>query len=298
MFYLALLTCLLQALNLVQSLPNHSLHEHLHHLLNRQAKSPDDLTTLGAQVIPTPLHEPKNIGSVNPALETKGITSVVPFVTKVPIASFPQRANSYAQAPLAPQVAQPTPQAVVSGIFDNPIDTARPPNTIGTKNDHPQPRTGIVSPNTSSIKASIPNVDLFFQVGQTSPIGTNKFYASFFLGAQTAPVWTHPYSLQWSKGTGNAKSWGISIAHTTPEERVGHNILFTPLHSIACEDFWAFPSLCGVELPRKPSLNSSKVRLLTISQIFGPNAAADPVQYYINPIGVQSLIFSAKELGS
>lgn len=232
MFYLALLICLLQALNLVQSLPSHSLHEHLHHLINRQAKSPNDLITLGAQIIPTPLNEPKNVGSVNPALETKGITSVVPFATNVPTASVPQRENPYAQALLAPQVAQPTPQAVVNGIFDNPIDTARPPNTIGTKNDHPQPKTGIVSPHNSSMKARIPNVDFCFQVGQTSPIGTNKFYAGFFLGAQTDPVWTHPYSLQWSKGTGNAKSWGISIAHTTPEERVGHSILFTPLHSI------------------------------------------------------------------
>lgn len=230
MFNLALLICLLLALNLVQSLPSHNLHEHLHPLIARQAKSPNDLTTLGAQVIPTPLNEPKNVGSVNPALETKGITSVVPFATNVPTASEPPRANPYAQALLAPQVAQPTPQAVVKGIFDNPIDTARPPNTIGTKNDHPQPKTGIVSLHRSEMKVRIPDVDFCFQIGQTSPIGTNKFYAGFFLGAQTNPVWTHPYSLQWSKGTGNAKSWGISIAHTTPEERVGHNIL---LHSLA-----------------------------------------------------------------
>lgn len=147
MFYLALLICILQALKLVQSLPSHNLHEHLHHLILRQAKSPQDLTTLGAQVIPTPLNEPKNVGSVNPALETKGITSVVPFVTNVPTASVRQKADLYAQALLAPQVAQPSPQAVVNGIFDNPIDTARPPNTIGTTNDHPQPKTGIVSPH-------------------------------------------------------------------------------------------------------------------------------------------------------
>lgn len=148
MFYLALLICILQALNLVQSLPSHNLHEHLHHLIHRQAKSPQDLTTLGTQVIPTPLNEPKNLGSVNPALETKGITSVVPFVTNIPTASVRQKADPYAQVLLAPQVAQPTPQAaVVNGIFDNPIDTARPPNTIGTKDDHPQPKTGIVCPH-------------------------------------------------------------------------------------------------------------------------------------------------------
>lgn len=149
MFYLVLLTCLLQAPNFVQSLPSHNLHGHLHQLIHRQAKSPNDLTALGAQVIPTPLNEPKNVGSVNPALETKGITSVVPFATNIPTASVPQRADPYAQALLAPQVAQPTPQAVVNGIFDNPIDTARPPNTIGTKDDHPQPKTGIVNPHHS-----------------------------------------------------------------------------------------------------------------------------------------------------
>lgn len=148
MFYLAILICILQALNLVQSLPSHNLHEHLQHLVHRQAKSPQDLTTLGTQVIPTPLNEPKNVGSVNPALETKGITSVVPFVTNVPTAPVRQKADPYAQVLLAPQVAQPIPQAaVVNGIFDNPIDTARPPNTIGTKDDHPQPKTGIVSPH-------------------------------------------------------------------------------------------------------------------------------------------------------
>lgn len=53
----------------------------------------------------------------------------------------------------------------------------------------------------------------------------------------------------------------------------------------------------GVDLPRSSSPNTVSGRLLTISKIFGPNAAANPVQYYINPIGVQSLIYSAKELG-
>lgn len=228
MFYLALLICLLQALDLILSLPNHNLHKNLHQLIHRQAKSPNDLTTLGTQSIPTPLNEPKNVGSVNSALETKGITSVVPFATNVPTASVRQKTDPYAQALLASQVAQPTPQVVVNGIFDNPIDTARPPNTIGTKNDHPQPKTGIVSPRLYQRKAVKHNVDFSFQLGQTSPVGTNKFYAGFFLGAQTNPVWTHPYSLQWSKGIGNANSWGISIAHTTPEERVGHIIHLHP----------------------------------------------------------------------
>ena len=32
-------------------------------------------------------------------------------------------------------------------------------------------------------------------------------------------------------------------------------------------------------------------------RVYGPNATADPVEFYINPIGIQSLIFSAAELG-
>lgn len=30
---------------------------------------------------------------------------------------------------------------------------------------------------------------------------------------------------------------------------------------------------------------------------YGPNASANPVEFYVNPIGIQSLIISAAELG-
>ena len=30
---------------------------------------------------------------------------------------------------------------------------------------------------------------------------------------------------------------------------------------------------------------------------YGPDGSADPVEYYINPIGIQSIVFSAAELG-
>ena len=33
-------------------------------------------------------------------------------------------------------------------------------------------------------------------------------------------------------------------------------------------------------------------------RIFGPNSSADPVEYFINPIGIQSMVLSAAELGS
>ncbi|KAI9825391.1 MAG: hypothetical protein M1832_001121 [Thelocarpon impressellum] len=57
------------------------------------------------------------------------------------------------------------------------------------------------------------------QQGQSQPIPTNKFYANFFLGNQAQPTWTHPYSLSWSRGTGNARSWGLSVSHIDPEQR-------------------------------------------------------------------------------
>lgn len=33
------------------------------------------------------------------------------------------------------------------------------------------------------------------------------------------------------------------------------------------------------------------------AKVFGPNATANPVEYYVNPVGIQSIVFSAAELG-
>ncbi|KAL8630810.1 hypothetical protein Q9189_003479 [Teloschistes chrysophthalmus] len=55
---------------------------------------------------------------------------------------------------------------------------------------------------------------------QDGPLATNKFYANFFLGSQHQGVWTHPYSLTWSKGTGYAQSWGMTISHLDANQRV------------------------------------------------------------------------------
>lgn len=74
-----------------------------------------------------------------------------------------------------------------------------------------------------------------------------------FLGAQGQGVWTHPYSVTWSKGTGNAKSWGLAVSHVDANQRA-----------------------------------------------LGPKNTAipgAPIQYFINPIGIQSLVLSAIELG-
>jgi endo-1,3(4)-beta-glucanase len=116
----------------------------------------------------------------------------------------------------------------MSNIFIK-IDDDPPPKNIPRVPNHPLERKGIA-------KETI------------TPIETNKFYANFFLGNQGQSVWTHPYSLQWSKGSGNAQSWGLSISHIDRSQ-------------IAIE-------------PEK-----------------------DPSRFYLNPIGIQSIILSAKELG-
>ncbi|KAF2753973.1 endo-1,3-beta-glucanase [Pseudovirgaria hyperparasitica] len=75
-----------------------------------------------------------------------------------------------------------------------PIDNNAPPRNIPREEYHPVPRKGVIRDSSE-------------------PIQTNKFYANLFLEEQQHTVWTHPYSIWWSKGNGNAKSWGLSISH-------------------------------------------------------------------------------------
>jgi len=88
----------------------------------------------------------------------------------------------------------------------------------------------------------------------TEPIETNKFYSNFFLDSQGFPAFVMPYSLSWSKGGGNAQSWGMAISHIDDSQKVdGPN---------------------------------------------NTNIPGTPASYYINPLGIQSVILSAAELGS
>ena len=99
--------------------------------------------------------------------------------------------------------------------------------------------------------------------GWPGPLDTNKFYANFFLGSQTQATWVHPYSLQWSKGQGNTGSWGMSISHVEAHQ-------------------------LGLA-PGDPPV-----------QVRGQRMAPQVVlrwQYYINALGIQSMILSAAELG-
>lgn len=73
------------------------------------------------------------------------------------------------------------------------------------------------------------------------------------MGSQGQGVWTHPYSVTWSKGSGNAGSWGLAVSHIDANQRA--------------------------DGPQNTAL---------------PGA---PIQYFINPIGIQSVIVSAVELG-
>ena len=91
------------------------------------------------------------------------------------------------------------------------------------------------------------------QAPQSNPVSTNKFYANLFLGTQGQGVWTHPYSVTWSKGSGNVGSWGMAVSHIDANQRA--------------------------DGPQNTAL---------------PGA---PIQYFINPVGIQSIILSAVELG-
>jgi endo-1,3(4)-beta-glucanase len=115
-----------------------------------------------------------------------------------------------------------------------PVAIGQPPANLQPVAGHPVPRLGIM--NT------------------TGPIETNKFYSNFHLGLQRFPAFVTPYSLTWSKGTGNAQSWGMAISHIEKDQKV-----------------------------------------------YGPNndkIAGSPSSYYINPLGIQSLILSSKEMQS
>ncbi|OCT46150.1 putative endo-1,3(4)-beta-glucanase 2 [Cladophialophora carrionii] len=114
-----------------------------------------------------------------------------------------------------------------------PVALGPPPNSIGIRDGHPVPRLGISDPG--------------------GPLETNKFYQNFVLGSQGSPSFVMPYSLTWAKGSGNALSWGMAIAHLDQSQKV-----FGPINAAI------------------------------------PNT---PAGYYINAIGIQSLILSAAEFG-
>ncbi|KAI4280093.1 MAG: hypothetical protein L6R38_004730, partial [Xanthoria sp. 2 TBL-2021] len=153
----------------------------------------------------TTIHQgfPATSGIINTALETDGRPSIQPFPTpSVPPVTIPtvfsvaappsNTSTGYSKLVTSPKINS-------TQVF-RPVATTPPPRHIPSRGDHPAPRLNIAP--------------------QSSPLSTNKFYANFFLGSQGQGVWTHPYSLTWSKGTQNAKSWGMAVSHIDPDQRV------------------------------------------------------------------------------
>lgn len=167
--------------------------------------------------------KPSVTGSVNTALPS-GHDTGLPFNTTD--ISTPVGSLAPATTTLNPGRIHATAATSANVFVAIAIDA--PPAQIQSRSDHPVAQLGITN--------------------QTNPVETNKFYANLFLGGQSNAAWTHPYSVSWSKGTGNALSWGLAVSHIERSQLA-----------------WA---------------------------------SGDPPEYFANPIGLQSIIFSAAELGS
>lgn len=186
-----------------------------------------------AQILPTLTTAfPQTRGRIITSLETSGQPTSAPLIsTSIPVPTALLNVSNSGTSVTSTAPTGPNNIIMTSQNIFQPVATDAPPSVISSRPDHPVPRLGIQP--------------------QNSPIGTNKFYANFFLGSQTAAAWTHPYSVSWSKGGGVSKSWGMSISHIDASQRV-----------------------------------------------FGPDPNANPAQYFINPIGIQSVIISAVELNT
>ncbi|KAI2628769.1 glycoside hydrolase family 81 protein [Hypoxylon sp. NC1633] len=121
-------------------------------------------------------------GTIATALTTGGGVEETPAPTVVSVSSTSEGIST---ATMAPSVSS-------SNIFGAPIATSAPHPSFEVRKDHPVARRGISGP---------------------TPIGTNKFYANFFLGNQSQPTYVHPYSLVWSRNQGAASSWGLAVSH-------------------------------------------------------------------------------------
>ncbi|KAF4287044.1 hypothetical protein KXV63_001214 [Aspergillus fumigatus] len=170
-------------------------------------------------------------GTLSSSLEPAGKTSssVESQTTSSATSGDPAQQN---QSSTKPVTAAATNMANGQDVFV-PVSTGPIPKTIGSRNDHPVPKNGIVNTDT--------------------PVETNKFYCGLFLGTQTNNTFTHPYSVAWVKGGGTSQSYGMAISHVE-SNIVAHGPVNT-----------AIPG--------------------------------SPISYYVNPIGIHSVILSASELG-
>ncbi|TVY36598.1 putative endo-1,3(4)-beta-glucanase [Lachnellula subtilissima] len=149
-----------------------------------------------SQILPPPATQtPEASGIVKIHLNTTGAYTSRPIISTA--FSTPKTTIEIGVATSVTSKDQAGPQS--ANIFV-PVATDTPPSILGQRSDHPVPKLGIPA--------------------QTPPIGTNKFYANFFLGSQTAGTWTHPYSVAWSKGAGATQSWGMTIQQLLDSQKV------------------------------------------------------------------------------
>jgi endo-1,3(4)-beta-glucanase len=137
---------------------------------------------------------------VQTTLETSGAPSANPFLSQsLKTSGTLSLVDTATLSSLGPTATANITGLLANNIFQ-PIATDAPPPQIQSRSDHPVPRLGIQQ--------------------QEDRLETNKFYANFFLGDQSSATWTHPYSLSWSKGSGQTDSWGIAISHIERDELV------------------------------------------------------------------------------
>ncbi|KAI2610106.1 family 81 glycosyl hydrolase [Hypoxylon fragiforme] len=150
------------------------------------------------------------------------------------------------------------PTATTSNIFGAPIATTPPASSFQVQKDHPVPRKGISGP---------------------TPIGTNKFYANFFLGNQTSPTYVHPYSLVWARGQGAASSWGLAISHIEANQRVYGDIS----NETGAAKYFLNPAgiqslaLSAMELGSKTALTTDNLSAHSVNVNLHVNSTSNPL---------------------
>ncbi|KAL4953720.1 glycosyl hydrolase family 81-domain-containing protein [Aspergillus filifer] len=189
--------------------------------------------------------EPPSTATTEPATH-----SIFEASTTVPPSpSTPSETSSIKESPVASSTFQTSASQSTSTATTSNTEVAQ--GTMAANQD------AFVGVGTGPIPAAITSRDdhpvLKRGINASGPIETNKFHSALFLGSQTNATFTHPYTLAWSKGSGNLTSYGMAVSHTE-----ANLIAFGPQND---------------KIPGSPSA------------------------YYINPIGIQSIIFSATELG-
>ncbi|TKA33913.1 hypothetical protein B0A54_15093 [Friedmanniomyces endolithicus] len=176
-------------------------------LVNTITSVPDvsltSLTTSQVQSATISVTQANTTGAVHTSLETSGHTSALPFPTPVFNATSTLSLVQTSTLTGAGPTATANVTTIQAGNIFVAIQTDAPPSQVTSRGDHPVPTLGIQQ--------------------QQERLQTNKFYANFFLGDQTAGTWTHPYSVAWSKGTGETGSWGLAVSHIERDQLAGSN---------------------------------------------------------------------------